>query len=75
MSSIESMTPADRARLMPGLKALLAGGLKKRFTRKRKGKEWVPRLEELRARVQQMITEHERKYGRVRPYPVPKTGM
>ncbi len=74
MSSIESMTPADRAKLMPGLKALLAGGLKKRFTSKRKGKEWVPQLEELRTKVQQMITEHERKHGRVRPYPVPKTG-
>jgi hypothetical protein len=31
----------------------------------------VPQLEKLRTKVQQMIAEHERKHGRVRPYPVP----
>jgi len=68
---IEKMPPAARAKLMPGLKALLAGGLDKMFDPKRKkGKDLVPTIEKMKQKVGTMIAEHESTHGKVKPYPV-----
>jgi len=75
MSAIDRMSPAGRAKLMPGLKALLAGGLDKRFNRKRKGKEFVPQIDRLKEKIEQMISEHERRHGPVRACPVRRSGI
>jgi len=72
ISSILKMTPADRAKVMPGLKALLAGGLDKMFTPRRRGKELLPAIENMKRTVLKMLAEHERKHGRVKPFPAPK---
>ncbi len=70
MSSIDRMTPADRAKLMPGLKALLAGGLDRRMT-ERKSRDMIPDVEALKSRVRKMVSDYERRHGEVRPTPVP----
>lgn len=67
---IEKMDPAAQAKLMPGLKALLAGGLDKMFNAKSKGKDLVPAIEKMKDKVAKMIAEYESKHGKVRPYPV-----
>jgi len=67
---IAKMDPAAQAKLMPGLKALLAGGLDKMFNPKRKGKELVPTIEKMKDKVAGMIEEYESKHPKVRPYPV-----
>jgi len=68
---IAKMDPPARAKLMPGLKALLAGGLDKMFNPKRKkGKDIVPSIVKMKRKVAEMIAEHEKKYGRIKAYPV-----
>jgi hypothetical protein len=68
--TIENMTPANRAKMMPGLKALLAGGLDIMFTPKRKGKAQVPAIGEMKKKVQKMLDDYEQEHGKVRPRPV-----
>ncbi len=67
---IEKMSPADRAKFMPGLKALLAGGLDKMFHPNRKGKKMVPQIEQMKKKVRAWLEAHEAKHGKIRPYPV-----
>jgi hypothetical protein len=67
---IAKMDPATRAKLMPGLKALLGGGLDKMFTPKSKGKDIVPSIVKMKQKVAEMIAEYEKKHGRVKSYPV-----
>jgi len=74
ISCILRMTPADRAKVMPGLKALLAGGLDKMFTPRRRGKELLPDIEKMKQQVLKMLDEYERKHGHVKPHPVRPVG-
>lgn len=67
---IDKMGYADRAKLMPGLKALLAGGLDKMFKPTGKGKAVYPQVQQLKKRVRDMLDAHEAKQGKVRPCPV-----
>ncbi|MCP4377784.1 MAG: hypothetical protein GY794_16610, partial [bacterium] len=63
---IAKMDPTARAKLMPGLKALLAGGLDKMFTPKSRGKDIVPAIAKMKQKVAKMIAEHEKKHGPVK---------
>ncbi len=67
---IAKMDPAPRAKLMPGLKALLAGGLDKMFHPRSKGKEIVPDIVKMKQQVAEMIAKYEKKHGPVKAYPV-----
>ncbi len=67
---IAKMPPANRAKLMPGLKALLAGGLDKMFSPKSKGKALVPTIAKMKETVARMIAEYEKKHGPVTAQPV-----
>ena len=70
--TIEKTDPATRAKLMPGLKALLAGGLAKMFGTKAKAKELADLIGKMKQDVAQMVGEYEKQHGPVRPYPVKK---
>jgi len=68
---IATMDAPTRAKLMPGLKALLAGGLDKMFNPKRKkGQDLASAVEKMKQTVSQMIAEHEKQHGPVKAYPV-----
>ncbi len=68
---IARMDPATRAKLMPGLKALLAGGLDKMFDPKRKkGREVATAVQKMKQTVAQMVAEYEKRSGPVKAYPV-----
>jgi hypothetical protein len=68
--TIKKMTPENQAKMMPGLKSLLAGGLDKMFTSRSKGKAVTPAVDQMEEQVQKMLDEYERKHGTVKPYPV-----
>lgn len=69
IKTIQKADPATRARLMPGLKALLAGGLDKMFPPKAK-KGHAAEMVEVKRQVSAMLAAHEKDRGPVRPYPV-----
>jgi len=72
ISTIEKADAATRAKLMPGLKALLAGGLDKMFTGKGKGKAQVEVIGKMKQTVAKMVADYEEAHGPVRPYPPKK---
>ena len=72
ISTIEKADAATRAKLMPGLKALLAGGLDKMFTAKGKGKAQVEAIGKMKQTVAKMVADYEKAHGPVMPYPPKK---
>jgi len=67
---ISEMDPATRAKLMPGLKALMAGGLDRMFNSRSKGKDIVPSIVKMKQTVSQMLADYEKTRGPVKAYPV-----
>ncbi len=73
LNIMAKMDENDRAKLMPGLKALLAGGLDIMCDNKSKATKTDPNLlKEVKDKAQTMLDEHEKRHSKVRPYPARK---
>jgi hypothetical protein len=67
LNLIEQMDETDRAKFMPGLKALLRGGLEVMCGSGKKAKANAEPLRQAREKARALLDAHESRHGEVRP--------
>jgi hypothetical protein len=70
LNAIDKMSDTGRGRLMPGIKALLAGGLDVMCAGKTKHTKADPRLlQQVKDHARALLDAYETRHGKVRPWP------
>jgi hypothetical protein len=69
LNIIAQVNEQDRAAFMPGLKALLAGGLDVLVGSGKKAKNNAEPLQQAKDKARALLEPYERKHGKVQPYP------